>query len=217
MRNNLDLNFIDNHQMLIITSKDIASVEEVTLKAGDNCGDGIFFDISDGDLYIQTPRLNFEHDDRLKIFFGNEKNTESVNDFYMVLRKIEERVCMLLSENSDKWFASKLSLDVIMNDLFKSCIRLPDRIGDPLYFVSPTVDDFEIYDTSREQKSLEDMKNVRECTFLLRAKDLYVNSNQANINWEVVQVLIHRKKAILKGFGIREESRDKVEVGVIGV
>ena len=208
------MHFVVISQMLIITTKDI----ELNLSLNNpECSNGVLFcDVNNENdpLYIQTPKLFFrESGSGLRLMFDNDKKTNSVNTFYGQIRDIEDRVCELLAGKSEEWFPNKVSLEVVRDSLFRSSIKLPKRIGDPLSFIVgvPRLGngdiDVELFDSNKSKKSYDDMLNehVKECTFLLTVKELNVTSTQASLVWELVQVLIHKKKKKVKGFGIRIE------------
>lgn len=213
--------------MLILTTKD-SQIENIDL-CNPECSNGVLFcDVSkNGDpLYIQTPKLFFsETSNGLRLMFDNEKKSESIDTFYGMVRDIEDSICDKLSERSEEWFPNKISSETIKNSLFRSSIKLPNRINDPLSFVieiprlGDNTMDVEFFDSSQNKKSYSDLFNsqVKECTFLLTIKELNITSTQASIVWELVQVLIHKKKKKVKGFGIRIEEPlpvPKIKLGI---
>lgn len=214
--------------MLILTTKSF-DLEKLTISNPEKYNDVMYCELSNDDspLYVQTPKLNFrESSDGIRVFFKNEKNTDSVDTFYGMVRDIEESICEKLSEKSIDWFSTEINLDDIRDSLFNTAIKLPTRISEPFSMivdvpVLPNGEkDIEIFDSSKNSKSYSDLfsKYVSESTFLLQAKDIKITSNQATISWEVVQVLIHKKKNKIKGFGIRienEEFTEKLKIGVI--
>lgn len=212
--------------MLILTTKSCA-IENLTLNNPETSDGVMYCEISqeNSPIYIQTPKMFFrETTDGIRILFDNEKKTESVNILYGMIRDIENNICKSLSQNSINWFSESLSLDIISDNLFKTSIKLPDRISEPLSLIVdvPTLDgskDIEIFDMSRNPREYSELfdENIKESTFLIHAKDLKITSSQASISWEIVQVLIHKKKKKIKGFGIRVEGDDieKIPIGII--
>lgn len=214
--------------MLILTTKDF-SLENITLTNPESSSGMMTCDINNGDdgVYVQTPKVFFsETTNGVKLFFNNEKKTDSLDVLYGIIKDIEDIVCEKLSGNSSSWFSSEIPLEVIRNNLFKSSIRLPNRISEPLSFIVdvPTLQDgsrdIEVFDSARNSIGYSGLfdSNVKESTFLLHARELKITSNQASISWEIVQVLIHKKKKKIKGFGIRmeeQEETEKIDIGVI--
>lgn len=213
--------------MLILTTKSF-DLDRLTLSNPEKYNDVMYCEISNDNsqLYIQTPKLFFkESSDGIRLFFKNEKNTDSVDTFYGMVRDIEESICNKLSEKSSDWFSTEINLDDIRDSLFNTAIKLPTRISDPLSMivdvpVLPNGEkDVEIFDSSKNNRCYSELfsQYVTESTFLLQAKDLKITSNQATISWEVVQVLIHKKKKKIKGFGIRMEDEEHIEKLRIGI
>lgn len=211
--------------MLILTVKSF-DLSELTLRNPETSNGVMFCDVSLGNdpLYVQTPRMTFEETSGgIRLFFGDSSKMENINIFYGMLRDIEAKVCEILSAKSGDWFQSPIPLDTIKNSLFRNCIQLPMRIGEPLSMVVgipllPNGDrDIEIFDTSRRERSYQDLLGSKECTFLLTAKELSISSTQANIVWELVQVLTHPIKKKVKGFGIRTEhpEYEKLSLGLV--
>ena len=213
--------------MLILTTKE-SSIENIDL-CNPECSNGVLFcDVTHNNdpLYIQTPKLFFsETSSGLRLMFDNEKKTNSIDTFYGMVRDIEDQVCDKLAENSGEWFPNKISSETIKNSLFRSSIKLPNRINDPLSFVveiprlGDNTMDVEFFDSCKNKRNYGDLFNnhVKECTFLLSVKELNITSTQASLVWELVQVLIHKKKKKVKGFGIRIEDSlpvQKIKLGI---
>jgi hypothetical protein len=212
--------------MLILTTKSFC-LEKLTLTNPFSSGGVMYCGISnDSDpLYLQTPRLLFDSSgEDLRIFFDNEKKTEDVNVFYGMVRDIEDSLCENLSLHSGDWFSGDIPLGVIKDNLFKTSIKLPSRISESLSLLSrvPVLPgggkDVEVFDASRTPREYSELGSVKEATFLLHAKELVITSTQASISWELVQVLVHKKKKKVKGFGIRTDAEDppeKINIGFI--
>lgn len=217
--------------MLILTVKSF-DLEELTLRNPETSDGVMFCDpvMGNDPLYVQTPRMTFEETPSgIRLLFDNpnRNNSTDINTFYGMVRDIETRVCEVLAAKSGDWFSSetresRIPLDTIKNSLFRNCIQLPMRIGEPLSMIVgvpllPNGDrDIEVFDTSRREKSYEDLLASRECTFLLTVRELSISSTQANLVWEVVQVLTHTAKKKVKGFGIRTETPeyDRIDLGI---
>lgn len=213
--------------MLILTTKD-SQIENIDL-CNPECSNGVLFcDVTQNNdpLHIQTPKLFFsETSSGIRLMFDNEKKTNSIDTFYGMIRDIEDTVCDKLAERSEEWFPNKISSETIKNSLFRSSIKLPNRINDPLSFVieiprlGDNTMDVEFFDSNQTKRNYDDLfsPQVKECTFLLTVKELNITSTQASIVWELVQVLIHKKKKKVKGFGIKPEEYlpvPKIKLGI---
>lgn len=169
---------------------------------------------SDQQLYIQTPKMMFSNplEDSVELMFKSSEQ-ESIDMFYDLISNVEKKLCKIISEYSHSWFSQQLTSDEIKSNLFKNSVSLPERLKDPLAMkIKIQKDDegrtdFEIYDRSQKKLDYEYMKSRNyECTFLITAKELIISRSQARIEWELVQVLVHKKKKNIKGFGIRKET-----------
>lgn len=193
------------------------SLEGIVLCAPESGRDGFFCEIksAQGDiLCIQTPKFFFKkNEDSIDIIFNNLKGGEHPNEFYKIVRSFENYICDELSKNSLKWFSKNLTTEVVRGCLFKSCISLPDNLGETFKMrVSVNKEDTEIYNTNKQQVSIEELEGVAECTFLISAKEVYITPTQAQVMWELVQVLIHKKKSLPRGFGIKHEEHTPGEL-----
>lgn len=204
--------------MEVITIKN-ADVSSIKLVNPESSKGNLFCEISNKShgCFVQTPKLHYKKisDESLELKFSNEKNTDSISSFYNLIQDIETKICTLLFENSEEWFSDSIPYETIRNNLFKSVLRLPERFEDSINFsvnIPKNIDgslDIEIFDTNENKHSFDEVFNtsdVKEITTLLHVKELIINSNQAYIVWEVVQILIHKKKKKIKGFGIRKET-----------
>jgi hypothetical protein len=191
---------------MIVTIDD--DLSNLVLKYPENCNDMLYSGIYNNNdpLYIQTPRMTYEiSESHATLFFNKEKHAK----FFEFLKNIENKVCQLISDNSESWFESKISTRAILEDLFKSSIKVPSKLLDPLQVkVKLSKNDvFEVYNKKQKKLDVSVLKSedISECTFLLLAKEVVISSTQANINWEITQAMVHKKKKALKGFGIRQE------------
>ena len=207
----------------VFTTKD-NDLSKVNLSNPESSNGVIFVDVNiDTDkFYIQTPRLKFgsmEVNGDIKLILDNEKKTETVNDFYNIIRNVEDKVCNELHKNSKQWFPNELPLDIISNHLFRTSIKLPTKIGEPLSLLVNIQKETEVFDSSKQKVDIKDIfqESIKECTFLLGIKELNITSNQASLVWEVEQILTHKKKNKIKGFKIKLDPIDPPEKLIIGV
>lgn len=204
--------------MLILTTKEF-DIENLTLTNPEKIDGKLISNVNVGDdaLHFQTPKMLFERHDESSLDLILDSENVDVKSFYANVRSIENRVCDLISQNSQKWFSSELSREVVINNLFRSSFKIPDTL-DQVQKMNVLHEDVEVFDTSKRERKFEDMflDNVVSCTFLLIAKNVTITSNSASIVWDIVQVLIHRKKSKVKGFGIKMDTEDveKLDVNV---
>lgn len=209
--------------MKILTIKD-TSLEKVSLKDPEYVESVMYVDIRNekSPLYLQTPKMFSEFnqiDDTklMKLLFDNKKSPESLNKFYKLLKDIEDHICHLISENCQKWFNTENSYENIKNNFFKSSLRLPEELHDPLSlnvdlpyeYDQPT---FEIYNQKQTKISINKIKKEYEVITLLLANELVITENSAHIVWEVAQIKVFQKKKRIVGCGIREEKEEPVEM-----
>lgn len=165
-------------------------------------------------LYIQTPKMKYNVlSNSVQLLF----DSDNLSDFYSLIKNMESKMCEKLQHVSNTWFSQQISKELIEKDLWKSCINIPTKLKDPLSitvkipYTAEGEEDFEVYNTSKKKLGLSFLKkneNSVEGTFLIVAKEMTINSTRVDIEWELVQVLVHTKKKKLKGFGIREEKNE---------
>ena len=190
----------------------------------------LFCDVVNGSsgLFIQTPKLHYELNDGFTFMFSNEKKSDSVAEFYNLIKGVEDKICHLLADVSGEWFSDVIDFKTIKDKLFKSILTLPKNYGDDISFdasipYDKDVADVEVFDTSKNQLDFEIFSGdpPKEVTALLSVRELVIKSNQATLKWEVVQVLVHKKKKThnIKGFGIRaapdEKPLEKLQIGIV--
>jgi hypothetical protein len=203
--------------MKILTIKD-ASLEKIILKDPEYVDSVMYIDIRNGKspLYFQTPKMfcEFEKVDdanSLTLLFNNKKSSKSLNTFYKSFKDIEECICKLISENSEKWFQSKNSYENICKNFFNTSLKLPKELDDPisLSIDMPFEDNkptFEIYNQKQSKIEIKKIKKDYEIVTLLLANELIITENSANIVWEVAQIKVFQEKKRIIGCGIREEN-----------
>jgi len=191
-------------------------LSELKFSEPENNGELMYCEIlnNTSPLYIQTPKLNFTINEKtIDILFKNNKPTQELQMYYELIKNIEDNICNKISEHSPTWFSQQLNQNTIKQDLFKSSILLPEKLENPLGMKTNIPHDqegnvdFEIYNKNQNKLDIEYLKKNPnlECTFLITAKELIISSTQAQVDWEIVQILVHKKKNKIKGFGIRED------------
>ncbi len=188
----------------------------------ENNEDILFCELLNGKepLYVQTPKMMFElnEDKSMTLLFQclKDNTIDALNPFYKFLRNLENTLCSKISECSKTWFSQEISQQTIEHNLYKTSIILPQSLKDPLGmkislpYNNQGQEEFEVYNKSQKRLDLSYLsKNPNiECTFLLLAKELVLTSTQAHVEWELVQVLVHKKKKKLTGFGIRNDKNE---------
>jgi len=188
----------------------------------ENNEDILFCELLNGKepLYVQTPKMTFElnNEKSMTLLFQclKDDTAEVLNPFYKFLKTIESTLCSKISECSKTWFSQEISQQTIEKNLYKTSIVLPQSLKDPLGmkislpYNNQGQEEFEVYNKSQKKLDLSYLsKNPNiECTFLLLAKELVLTSTQAHVEWELVQVLTHKKKKKLTGFGIRNDKNE---------
>lgn len=198
---------------LSVKNQDLDSIELSEPNKGD---ENLYCDVLNckEPLYIQTPKMKYSTTkDSIKLSFDNN----NLSDFYSFIKKVENKMCEKLQEVSLTWFSQQISKETIEKDLWKSCIDLPSNLNEPLSitiklpYTIEGEEDFEVYNTSKKKLNLSFLNKNEgsvEGTFLIVAKEMTINSSRVDIEWELVQALVHTKKKKIKGFGIREEKND---------
>ena len=119
----------------ILTVKSCA-LDNVSLSFPENNNGILYSELSNNKepLYIQTPKMTYQLGKNfIKLLFVNKNgNNQNLVPFFDIIKKIEKKTCDLISSSSESWFSDKIDSDVISNDLFKSCISLPDSLLDTL-------------------------------------------------------------------------------------
>lgn len=207
--------------MFLSTTNDNTS--DISFSDPENSDDVLYCEILNGSepLYVQTPKLIFKISDDKKsmnILFKNLKSNsdELVTPFYTLIKNIESSICSKISESSKNWFSQEINKNTIEENLYKSVILLPKILGNPLGmkvklpYNTKNEEEFEVYNKTQKKLDLSylEKNNNLECTFLLLAKELIISSTQAQVEWEMVQVLTHKKKKKIKGFGIRHDKNN---------
>ena len=194
----------------------------ITFSEPENNEDILFCELLNGKepLYVQTPKMMFEVNNQksMTLLFQclKDNSDEILNPFYEFLKTIESTLCSKISEYSKTWFSQEISQQTIKNDLYKTSIVLPQSLKDPLGmkislpYNNQGQEEFEVYNKSQKRLDFSYLtKNPNiECTFLLLAKELVLTSTQAHVEWELVQVLTHKKKKKITGFGIRKDKNE---------
>lgn len=202
---------------MIVSVKD-NSLEKLTLGFPENSENVLYSEIYNGNepFYVQSPRVHYKiNDDKtVSLLFDDER----LSSFFDLILQVEKRVCQLISEKSESWFAEKMDYSSIWKNLFRRIVAVPENLKDPLEMKVkiPKVNgeyDFEIYNKMQKKLDFSAFEKSTECTFLLLAKEIVISSTVSEIEWELVQVLIHKKKKKVKGFGIRNE--EDIQINII--
>lgn len=175
-------------------------------------GNVMYADILNGEdpLYLQIPRTRCTLN-------GPILSIEMTSDsFYGLLRSLEQKLCEIVARYSKEWFTSPLSVNDVSHKLFRTAIKLPGALHDPLTMsvhapYSRKQHEFEVYTRpGRVQSPAYLEKRPRsECTVLVLAKDLIFTESSVAVSWELAQVLVHAKKKTVKGFVVRTDTPTK--------
>lgn len=210
----------------ILSVSNNKSYDNIDLVKTDITDKSIFFNVRNGDhdLLVQTPKMKIDTSKGLLFFQNSKEKDHKINDFYVMVRKIEEKISKCLSDKSKIYFGKDIPFDDVYNDLFKSCIKVPTSLCDGVFSMNvrflfnEDIPGFEFYNSKHEPLSVSELKkHDAEFTCLLVAKELVVTPMQAKIDWEVIQVMAHKPKKVLKGPAFRQETSSNVEVLDLGV
>jgi hypothetical protein len=170
-------------------------------------------DENNGPIAVQSSRVFW--DKKTNIQLNNSHNDKGVESFYDKIKDVESRICEQISKNSESWFGTELDYKTVLNSLFNTALKVPSRYNEPFsMYVDNSNPEIVIYDAKKRPRTKEDIDG--EVTVLLHAKRIIISSMSAYIEWEILQVLIHKKKSTIKlsELSIREEPEEHVPVGL---
>lgn len=178
-------------------------------------GSGIYaseiMDENRGPIAVQSSRVFWDRANSVQL--DNAHNRKGIEAFYDKIKDIESSVCEQISKNSESWFGTSLDYETILNSLFNTALKVPSRFNEPFsMYTEFNSKNIAIYDAKKRPRTVDDV--VGEVTVLLHAKRVVLSSMSAHIEWEILQVLIHKKKSVIKlsELTIREEVEEHVPV-----
>lgn len=188
---------------------------ELTLGFPTDISDGLYaseiMDENRGPVAVQSSRVFWDKEfGRLQL--DNAHNRKGIETFYDKVKDVESRVCEQISNNSESWFGTKLEFETVRDSLFNTALKVPTRFNEPFSMYVDISDEVSLYDAKKRPRTVEDV--VGEVTVLLHAKRVVLSSMSAHIDWEILQVLIHKKKTVIKlsELKIQEEPEEHVPV-----
>lgn len=164
-------------------------------------------DENNGPIVVQSSRVFW--DKANKLILDNAHGRKGIETFYDKVKNVENQVCEQICQNSENWFGTELEFDTVTHSLFATSLNVPSRFNEPFSMHVNVSKDVSLYDAKKRPRTLDDING--EVTVLLHAKRVVLNSMSAHIDWELVQVLIHKKKSIinLSDLRIQEESENE--------
>jgi len=162
-------------------------------------------------VVIQSSRVFWDKTNVVQL--DNAHNRKGIEAFYDKVKDVESRVCEQISKNSETWFGTELEFGVVQNSLFNTALKVPSRFNEPFsMYVETNSKELSIYDAKKRPRTIEDIGDGCETTVLLHAKRVVLSSMSAHIDWEILQVLIHKKKTVIKlaELSIQEEPEEHV-------
>lgn len=181
----------------------------------DGNGSGIYaseiMDENNGPIAVQSSRVFWDKSNVVQL--DNAHNRKGIEAFYDKIKDVESRVCEQISKNSETWFGTSLEFETVRDSLFNTALKVPTRFNEPFsMYVDFNSENISLYDAKKRPRTVEDV--VGEVTVLLHAKRVVLSSMSAHIDWEILQVLIHKKKSVIKlsELTIQEEPEEHVPV-----
>ena len=161
---------------------------------------------------LQTCRVKWDLSNTLLL--KNDHNNKNVDNFYDKFINIENDLCQNLSYNSTKWFGTDLSFDKIKS-MFVSSLKIPNKFNEPFKLQFNDInEELKVYDIKNRKKSLEDIQD-NEITCLLHGKQLFITEDMVYVDWELIHVMIHKKKnkkLFIDQLSICDEQDEPVEL-----
>jgi len=165
-------------------------------------------DVNSNDPFIlQTCRVKWKSEDINTIYLENDHDNKKIDKFFDNIRDVESTVCEAVSKKSEKWFGVHLDIKKL-KDMFQTSLRLPSNYSSSFQLHVDTVsDNLQLYDQKNRKKTIDDVEN-NEVTCLLQVKKIYITEVSLSIHWELLQIMIHKKKKpiIMGSISIQDES-----------